>query len=306
MGKLHDIGEVGRLEIISIVGASGGSKTTLAREVYDHPLMSQKFEIRAWVNVSQDYDKTMKRHLLIRILESAFLGKYEDYEEISEDKLGEKVYKCLQDRKYLIVMDDIWGIEAWNDIQRSSLGTARGVKSCSLVDYLFNLIASVVSLIQWKTRHSDVWEKVAKHLSSTIAKNQEGCMEILELSYNHIPLHLKACFLYIGAHPKGYEIPVCELIWLWIAEGFIQQSDGGKSLEAIAEDYLIGLIDRSLVMVARKSESHGGIKACSIHDLLRELCLKKAEEDNFFVKIYEGDYFSPSTTNNRRHLFFGH
>ncbi|XP_058193913.1 putative late blight resistance protein homolog R1B-17 isoform X1 [Rhododendron vialii] len=358
MGKLHDIGEGGRLEIISIIGAGGGGKTTLAREVYDHPLTLQKFEIRAWVNVSQDYDKTMKRHLLIRILESAFPKKNEDYKEISDDKLGEKVYKCLQNRKYLIVMDDVWGIEAWNDIQRSFPRECKGskvvftsrlpvqsdsiccvphcmdplTKSCSwellekkvfgmkrcppeLVDIgkqiaekckgLPLAIVTIAGILATEDKTLDVWEEVAKHLSSTIAKNQEGCMEILELSYNHLPLHLQACFLYIGAHPEDYEMPSRELIWLWIAEGFIQQSDGGKSLEAIAEDYLIGLIDRSLVTVARNSKSDGGIKACHIHDLLRELCLKKVEEDNFFVKIYEGDYFSPSTTNKHRRLFIG-
>ncbi|XP_058193910.1 putative late blight resistance protein homolog R1B-17 isoform X2 [Rhododendron vialii] len=359
MGKLHDIGEGGQLEIISIIGAGGGGKTTLAREVYDHPLTSQKFEIRAWVNVSQDYDKTMKRHLLIRILESTFPEKHEDYEAISADKLGERVHKCLHNRKYVIVMDDIWGLEAWNDIQRSfpkgckgskvlftsrqlvHLDSIRSIhhylaplpKSCSwellekkvfgmkrcapeLVDIGMRIaekceglplaIVATAGILSTEDKTLDVWEEVVKHLSSTIAKNQDGCMEILELSYNHLPLHLKACFLYIGAHPKDYEIPLRELIWLWIAEGFIQQSDGGKSLEAIAEDYLIDLIDRSLVMVARKSESHGGIKACHIHDLLRELCLKKAEEDNFFVKIYEGDSFSPPTTNKHGRLFIGH
>ncbi|XP_058201558.1 putative late blight resistance protein homolog R1B-8 [Rhododendron vialii] len=150
----------------------------------------------------------------------------------------------------------------------------------------------------------DMWEEVSKRLSSIIAKNQDGCMEILELSYNHLPLHLKACFVYIGGFPEDSEILVRELIWLWIAEGFIQKSEGGKSLEAVAKDYLSSLIDRSLVMVARK-RSFGGIKACRIHDLLRELCLKKAEEDNFLVQIYGDDIFPPSTANKHRRLFIG-
>ncbi|XP_058195748.1 putative late blight resistance protein homolog R1B-16 isoform X4 [Rhododendron vialii] len=358
MGKLHDSEEGGRLELISIIGVGGGSKTTLAREVYDRPLTSEKFEIRAWANVSQDYHKTMKRDLLISILKSTSPEKNEDYRESSEDKLGEKLYKCLQGRKYLIVMDDIWDIEAWNDIQRSFPRECKGSKvlltsrfpiqpdrvpyiphwlkplpkSCSwellqkkvfgkkhcpleLVDIgkqiagkckgLPLAVVAIAGILAMEDKTLDVWEKVAKNLCSIIAKNKEGCMEILELSYNHLPLHLKACFLYIGGHPEDSKIPVRKLIWLWIAEGFIQQSDGGKSLEAIAQDYLIGLIDRNLVMIATKSKSHGGIKACCIHDLLRELCLKKAEEDNFLAQNYGDDSFSSSTTNKHRRLFVG-
>ncbi|KAH7848100.1 hypothetical protein Vadar_033797 [Vaccinium darrowii] len=114
--KLGDGGVGKSLEIISLIGAGGGGKTTLARKVYDHPFTSYTFEIRAWIYISQDYHRTKKRDLLIGILESVNPGNYENR---SDDKLGEDILKCLKGRKYFIVMDDIWGIEAWNDIQRS-------------------------------------------------------------------------------------------------------------------------------------------------------------------------------------------
>ncbi|XP_058183997.1 putative late blight resistance protein homolog R1B-16 [Rhododendron vialii] len=354
--KLDDGGQSRQLEIITIIGAGGSGKTTLAREVYHHRFTKYTFQIRAWVDVSQDYNNTMKRDLLICILKLAFPENNPDYEKRSEDRLGEDVHKCLRGRKYLIVMDDIWGIEAWNDMQKSFprerkgskvLFTSRlvvqpdiigcvphclaplpkslswellqkkvfGMKCCPLelveigeriaekCEGLPLAIVTIAGILATKDTTPDVWEEVVKHLSLIIAENEERCMKILELSYNHLPLYLKACFIYIGAFPEDYEIPVRELIWFWIAEGFIQPSDGGKSLEAIANDCLIDLIDRSLVMIARK-RSLGEIKACRIHDLLRQLCLKKAEEDNFLVKIYEDDSFSPSATHNRR-LFIG-
>ncbi|KAK4482055.1 hypothetical protein RD792_011599 [Penstemon davidsonii] len=81
----------------------------------------------------------------------------------------------------------------------------------------------------------------------------------------------------IRAFPEDTQIPVKKLIWLWIAEGFIQREQD-KSPELVAEEYLSDLINRSLILIARK-KSGGGIKACSIHDLLRDMCLRKAHEE---------------------------
>lgn len=70
---------------------------------------------------------------------------------------------------------------------------------------------------------------------------------------------------------------------LWIAEGFISK-EGRKSVESVAEEYLMRLLDRSLVMVAKR-RADGGVKACVVHDLIRDLCLKIAKEDNFLKLV---------------------
>ncbi|XP_027158620.1 putative late blight resistance protein homolog R1A-3 [Coffea eugenioides] len=73
---------------------------------------------------------------------------------------------------------------------------------------------------------------------------------------------------------------------LWIAEGFVQKTEV-KSLEDTAEDYIMDLIVRSLVMVD-KPKSTGGVKTCRIHDLLHEFCLRKATEENL-LKLRRDD-----------------
>ncbi|KAM7497599.1 hypothetical protein LguiA_022013 [Lonicera macranthoides] len=131
------------------------------------------------------------------------------------------------------------------------------------------------------------WRQVAKSVSSYIVSNPELYMDTLALSYNHLPPHLKPCFLYLGAFIEDREIPVRKLILLWVSEGFVRHS-GSERLEDVAEDYLMDLINRSLVIVSKKG-STGRIKSCIMHDLLRELCLRKFKEENFMQQLYKYD-----------------
>ncbi|KAI3463732.1 hypothetical protein Pfo_020395, partial [Paulownia fortunei] len=109
--------------------------------------------------------------------------------------------------------------------------------------------------------------------------NDEYFMKILSLSYSHVPIYLKPCFLYVAVFPEDFEINVSKLIILWVAEGFIKQTKV-KILEEVAEEYLEDLIDRILILV-RKRGSSGKVKTCNIHDLLRDLCRREAHKDKF-------------------------
>lgn len=45
-----------RLEVVPIIGMGGIGKTTLGRRVYDDSLITYHFYVRAWINVSQEFD----------------------------------------------------------------------------------------------------------------------------------------------------------------------------------------------------------------------------------------------------------
>ncbi|XP_057803168.1 putative late blight resistance protein homolog R1A-3 [Salvia miltiorrhiza] len=106
-------GESPNLQVIPIVGMGGIGKTTLAKCVYDDPLTVQQFDIRAWVTVSQDYNTD--------VVFSALLASMEEFDkdrsEESNQLAGEKVFKILKGRRYLLVMDDIWSTVAWDDVR---------------------------------------------------------------------------------------------------------------------------------------------------------------------------------------------
>ncbi|KAK4431309.1 Late blight resistance protein R1-A [Sesamum alatum] len=134
------------------------------------------------------------------------------------------------------------------------------------------------------------WNYVAENLVSVInLGNHEECLKILSLSYSHLPIHLKPCFLYMATFPEDCEIRISRLISLWIAEGFVNPI-APKSLEDIAMEYLKELIDRNLLIV-RQQGTLGKMKSCIIHDLLRDLCLREAQKENFLciTKLYDFD-----------------
>ncbi|KAL2553324.1 putative late blight resistance protein-like protein R1A-3 [Forsythia ovata] len=144
------------------------------------------------------------------------------------------------------------------------------------------VIAAIVANLEKK---EILWQEVALSLSSRISEDPNSCMKILELSYTHLPAHLRPCFLYFAVFPENKEVPLRKLLSLWVAEGFVKKVEN-KSLEDTAEEYLTDLIGRSLVLVAKR-RSDGGVKACNIHDLLREMCLRIADKEKFVTVIKE-------------------
>lgn len=60
---------------------------------------------------------------------------------------------------------------------------------------------------------------------------------------------------------------------LWIEEGFIHQDGTQKSLEDVAEDHMLDLIRKSLIVASNKGFD-GEIKTCRIH---ARFVLKKSQ-----------------------------
>ncbi|KAL0364534.1 UNVERIFIED_CONTAM: Disease resistance protein RPP8 [Sesamum angustifolium] len=104
--------------------------------------------------------------------------------------------------------------------------------------------------------------------------------KVLYLSYEYLPQHLKACFLYMGVFPHDYEIHPSKLINLWCAEGYFEPR-GTEALEDLAMIYLEDLVSRSVVLV-RQQSSIGRIKTCKLHSVFRHLCIQEASKDKFF------------------------
>ncbi|XP_061991265.1 putative disease resistance protein At1g50180 [Rosa rugosa] len=134
----------------------------------------------------------------------------------------------------------------------------------------------------------DEWDMVYKNVHTYIGRGKgheqecSGALWVLALSYDDLPYHLKPCFLYLGNFPEDSDIPVKKLTQLWMAEGFISASH--ETMEDAAYGYLTELVERCVVQIGEQG-SVRKIKSCHLHDLMRDMCLEKAKEENFLQNV---------------------
>ncbi|OVA11975.1 NB-ARC [Macleaya cordata] len=99
----------------------GLGKTSLAKKLYNHYKVQSHFYCCAWVSVSQEY-KT--EDLLRRIIKSVIKTPSEDdlkkmEMRLTMDDLEGWLYYLLGSRRYLVVIDDVWDLEAWRKPSRT-------------------------------------------------------------------------------------------------------------------------------------------------------------------------------------------
>ncbi|XP_074287906.1 putative late blight resistance protein homolog R1A-10 [Silene latifolia] len=294
------------LEKISIVGMPGLGKTTLAMSLYKD--CAKSFHAHAWCYVGQDFQR---KELLQNIVGQISERPSSEINAMKDEGLATLLKQCLrQKRNYLIVLDDVWDVAAWDALCKSFPTCDNGSKNTDnkqkkvfgariypkrlcdvgkgIAEKCRGLPLSIVMIagvLKNKSETEDGWKEIERSLDNHLLNAGSSTVE---LSYRHLSVRVKQCFLYCGTFSKGSEIPRSKLIRLWLAERFVETSYEQESLESAAEKYLCDLVERSLLMVAKRGSDHR-IQACRIHDLLLDFCVQKAKSEKFVITMERWD-----------------
>ncbi|XP_071906667.1 putative disease resistance protein RGA3, partial [Coffea arabica] len=180
------------VQVISVVGAGGSGKTTLAQLLFNNDEVQNHFELRNWICVSDPFDQ---KRVAKAILENA--GKSSHDAEL--DPLIRRIKETFSGKRFLLVLDDVWTEDdsKWKPFQYALKDGAP--RSVILVTTRSHRVATVVGSTDTHglgmISHSDCWlimQKIAfARKSGDLCKKVERIGQKIAEKCKGLPLAAK-------------------------------------------------------------------------------------------------------------------
>nr|UBY07034.1 NBS-LRR disease resistance protein [Dasypyrum villosum] len=351
----------GPARVVCVVGMGGLGKTTIARKVYES---MKNFSCYAWITVSQSF---VRMELLKVMIKELFgdeeLKKQLDGKVVREEYLASYLREKLLEKRYFVVLDDLWNIDDWKWIKTIAFPSSNNKGSRIMVttrdvglaeecilessgshiyhhqpletndaiklllrkvkkseedmekyENMRNIVTKIVKKSgrlplailtiggMLATREVSEWQSIYNQIPLELESNRslEAVRRMVTMSYNHLPSHLKSCFLYLSIFPEDFEIKRRRMVERWIAEGFVI-ARVGVSAEDVGNSYFNDLISRSLIQPSRVN-IEGTVKSCRVHDIVRDVMVSISRDENFAWSTW--DNVTGIAVDNFRHVAY--
>ncbi|KAJ0665707.1 putative P-loop containing nucleoside triphosphate hydrolase, leucine-rich repeat domain superfamily [Helianthus annuus] len=156
-------------------------------------------------------------------------------------------------------------------------------------------VKAIGRLLRTKT-DGEEWDDV---LNSEIwdLESADEIVPALRLSYHDLSADLKRLFAYCSLFPKDFLFEKEELVLLWVAEGYLNESLANKSTECLAREYFEKLLSRSFFQPAPSGEPF-----FVMHDLMNDLATFVAGE--YFLRFDNQMEMTEEALAKYRHMSF--
>jgi hypothetical protein len=172
-------------------------------------------------------------------------------------------------RKIAFVGKDGKQCEQLEDIGRELADKCKGLPLAAKT--LGSLMRDKRSTEEWKNiLHSNLWELEDVH---------KGLLGPLLLSFYELSSAIKRCFLYCAVFPKDYLFSKNELVYLWMAEGYLH-SKPNFEMEIIGEKYFERLVMHSFFQDFKKDDDDEIIR-CKMHDIVHDFAQSMTTNECF-------------------------
>ncbi|KAG2556002.1 hypothetical protein PVAP13_8NG059100 [Panicum virgatum] len=326
--------------VFAIVGVGGIGKTTLAKKIFNHDIVRQEFTKKIWLSVNRDFSET-------ELLRRAIVEAGGDHQSAGNTRgaLERALKEALNGQKILLVMDDVWEHQAWEDVLQIPLVSAAlahgsrvlittrhdmvargmlatkpyhyvnklnpedawlllkkkvvgngndedqiellkdiGMEIITKCDYLPLAVKVMGGLLRQKTARRREWENVLNDSIWSVSQMPEELNYAIYLSYEDLSSSLKPCFLHYSLLPKSRVFLACEIIGMWISEGFVHGTS--RDLEEIGKEYYDELIQRNVI---EPDIRYAEKVVCNMHDVVRSFAQYMARNEALVAQNNKAD-----------------
>uniref|UniRef100_A0A0D9XS80 NB-ARC domain-containing protein n=1 Tax=Leersia perrieri TaxID=77586 RepID=A0A0D9XS80_9ORYZ len=137
------------------------------------------------------------------------------------------------------------------------------------------VIKTLASMLRWETSEQR-WRDVLENRLWDLKNPRNEVLPSLQLSYTHMPIYLKRCFLALSLYPKDFLLDTPDVLQLWKVLDLLQ-GDGYHNSDETGSRYLHELVERSFLQA--NFEFFGEDGRYVMHDLIHDLaCFLSMDE----------------------------
>ncbi|CAM0153078.1 unnamed protein product [Urochloa decumbens] len=155
------------IKVVSVVGAGGMGKTTLAQKTFKEKTIQEQFNVKIWLSITRYFDEADLLRTAIEHAGGDPCGKQD------KSLLMRTLTDILSKDRFLLVLDDVWSEKAWNNVLKVPILNAshkqtgsRVLVTTRLEDLAPRMQASYYQHHVSPLNEEDAWSLLKKQLPS--------------------------------------------------------------------------------------------------------------------------------------------